>query len=367
MSLKEENMNAALINNSKPDTGLGKYASELGRRLRIQGVTEVFLNYDNACVEIGDSASCARRLPLEHKYVWYARVQRKIPSYSLYHLSNQNISFLDLNPRIVTCYDIFHVTHPRNWVDHVFGKMVYSGLKKAVHIIAGSEYTKRQICTYYKVPHEKISVVYAGVDERFFRIEEENLENIREKYRLPEDFFLHVSNEQPRKNFDKVLMAFSRLVKDNTSVALVKVGEPQYASDASKNRTLLKTLGLEGHVFFLEKIPEDDLPFLYQLSRGLVFPSSEEGFGLPPLEAMASKTPVITSSRSSLPEVVGDSGILVNPDDIDGLACAMHEVLVDEGLREDLIRKGLKRARMFSWEKTARETLGIYEVVLKKL
>ncbi|MEA3458002.1 MAG: glycosyltransferase family 1 protein, partial [Candidatus Thermoplasmatota archaeon] len=125
----------------------------------------------------------------------------------------------------------------------------------------------------------------------------------------------------------------------------------------------INKLNLQNDVVFTGYVSDEDLPALYNAADLFVYPSIYEGFGLPPLEAMACGTPVITSNTSSLPEVVGDAGIMVDPPDVDRLADAMHEVLTNEGLRANMIKKGLGRAEMFSWEKCARETLEVYEEV----
>jgi glycosyltransferase involved in cell wall biosynthesis len=364
-------MDVTIINNSKKETGLGKYAFELSKRLSKAEIGYIFLDYDNGLIREVNSntVSNVRRFPLEHRYLWYLRAQPGIPSHDVYHLSNQNISFLKVNPKIVTCHDIFHVTHPRNFVHKMVGSLVYSGLKNAVRIITCSEYTKSEIVKYYGIPQDNISVVYSGVDNRFFEVR--GIESVRTKYNLPSgvEYISHVSNEQPRKNFDKVLLALAKLKKkyDFERVALIKVGKPQYESDAKRNRALLRRLGLEKDVFMIENIPEHELPLLYRLSKVFVFPSSREGFGLPPLEAMACGIPVITAQVSSLPEVVGDAGYMVDPDNTDDIAKALYDVLTNEGLRGDMIRKGLRRAKMFSWEKTAQKTLQVYEDVYEKL
>jgi glycosyltransferase involved in cell wall biosynthesis len=364
-------MKLTIVNNSKKETGLGKYAFELSKRLSKAEIDHMFLDYDNELIREVNSNTVLnlRRFPLEHRYLWYLRAQARIPSHDLYHLSNQNISFLKVNPKIVTCHDIFHVTYPRNFVHKMVGSLVYSGLKDAVRIITCSEYTKSEVIKHYGIPPDRISVVYSGVDNRFF--ETRDSESVRTKYNLPSglEYISHVSNEQPRKNFDKILIALARLKKkyNLVKVALIKVGNPQYESDAKKNRALLKRLGLEKDVFMIENVPEHELPLLYRLSKVFVFPSSREGFGLPPLEAMACGIPVITSQVSSLPEVVGDAGYMVDPDNTDDMAKALYDVLTNEGLRGDMIRKGLRRAKMFSWEKTAQKTLQVYEDVFETL
>jgi glycosyltransferase involved in cell wall biosynthesis len=179
-----------------------------------------------------------------------------------------------------------------------------------------------------------------------------------------EKCILYVGNEHPRKNVEGLVKAFYRLKKKyRRGLKIIKVGGSCWFGARSRLNALVDALGLQRDLIFSEFASEEHLIALYNAADVFVFPSFYEGFGLPVLEAMACGCPVVASNTSSLPEVVGDAGILVNPYNINGLANAMYEVLANEGLREDLTKRGLARAKRFSWEKTARETLKVYQEV----
>ena len=181
------------------------------------------------------------------------------------------------------------------------------------------------------------------------------------KYSITGSFILFVGNISPRKNILALLQAFNKLKKRGIKHKLVIAGKKD-----QRYEQVLKTLNelnLGGEVIFTGYVPEEDLPKLYNAADLFVYPSLYEGFGLPILEAMACGTPVVASNVSSLPEVAGDAGLLVNPQDVDALTNAMYKVLTDDKLKESLIDKGLERAKFFSWEKTARETLEVYKEV----
>jgi len=357
------------VRTHSPGTGLGVYSLELIKRLRIyrpHEIDDISLDYSNKRIIINKKPwKYIKKSFLKQKYLWYWYIQKDLPKYEMYHLTNQNISFMKLKPKIVTCYDIFHVIHPRSIMHKIFGKFIYSGLRRSEHIIAGSKFTQMTLVEYYKIPVKKITVIYAGVDESFKKYPKDEVTDFVTKFSLnPEyQFILHISNEQPHKNFESVIKAFYILKKKYgmEKVLLLKAGKPQYKQDSIRHMNLVSKLGLVKDILFLGYVLKKDLPLLYNISDVFVFPSFYEGFGLPPLEAMACGTPVITSNTSSLPEVVGDGGIMVDPTDINTLAKVIYEVLTNEGLRDDMIQKGFERAKMFSWEKTARETLKVYE------
>jgi Glycosyltransferase len=249
-----------------------------------------------------------------------------------------------------------------------FLKYSIDGMKKADKIITISQHTKKDLLEHLMIPPEQIEPVYLGVDPHFRVIHQNQLTETREKYHLPERFILYVGSEQPRKNFQSVIRAFQSLKNTYNleGIKLVKVGRPQIGEDDRKAIfDLIGELGLAKDVFFMDYVPEEDLPSMYNLADLFVYPSLYEGFGLPPLEAMACGTPVVTSNTSSLPEVVGDAGIMVDPLDVDALADSMHQVLTDDVLHEKLRNMGIARAREFSWEKTAQKTWQIYEQVME--
>jgi glycosyltransferase involved in cell wall biosynthesis len=219
----------------------------------------------------------------------------------------------------------------------------------------------------FRISEKKIEVVYLGKSRDFQPItDKSSIDNFREKNNLKRDFILYVGTLEPRKNITGLINAY-RLFKDMTpylNYALVIGGGKGWMySDIFE---LIEKLSLMNDVIFLGYVQDKELPILYNAAKLFVYPSLYEGFGLPVLEAMACGVPVITSNTSSLPEIVADAGIMLDPLDINALAKAMHNVLMDDSLRHSLIEKGLKRAENFSWEKTAAMTMNIYRKVLSE-
>jgi glycosyltransferase involved in cell wall biosynthesis len=202
-----------------------------------------------------------------------------------------------------------------------------------------------------------------GVDAAYRPLEDTAaLATLAGKYGLPEEIILYVGTLEPRKGLDTLLDAYARLAGE-VCHHLVIAGKRGWYTDLLFR--LVERLGIAGRVHFTDYVPDEDLPGLYNLADLFVFPSRYEGFGLPPLEAMACGVPVITTTAASLPEVVGDAALLVSPGDAEALAAALRRGLVDAGLRADLRGRGVKRARCFTWEATARRTLQVYEELLR--
>ncbi len=186
-----------------------------------------------------------------------------------------------------------------------------------------------------------------------------------DRYGLRQDlrYLLYVGSEEPRKNLPRLMLAFRDLHEQFPDLRLIKLGSVQYGPQAGELRRQVIELGLQDAVLFLDHVSDDDLAGFYNLAALFVFPSLLEGFGLPVLEAMACGTPVVTSNAASLPEVAGDAALLVDPLDVVQLTHAMQRVLTQPELAAGLRRKGLARAAMFTWERTARETIAVYERV----
>lgn len=228
-------------------------------------------------------------------------------------------------------------------------------------MITVSNSEKQNIVEKLKISDEKIEVIYHGIDHENFKPMNniEICEELRRKYGINFDFILHVSSYQPKKNVEGIIEAFAFL-KKNTRIKekLVIVGrQPESV------KMLARRLGLVKDVVFLGHVPYEDLPKIYNLAKVFVFPSFHESFGMPILEAMACGCPVITSNVFSMPEIAGDAAILVNPYKIEEIAEAIYKVLSDENLRRKLKRNGLKRAKRFTWEKSARAHLKVYKEV----
>lgn len=266
-------------------------------------------------------------------------------------------------PVVTSIHDVSFKRHPEffNWKDRfVLNMGIKYAAKRAFGILAISEHTKHEIVELYKVPAERVSVIYPGVDEQFTpgdRLASRRF--IKDKYGISSPIILTVGTIQPRKNLSTLVKGFAKLkASQEFEHKLVVVGK--YGWKERRLLSLVEELELTQDILFVGYVPQEDLPALYLAADVFVYPSVYEGFGLPPLEAMACGTPVITGNRSSLPEVVGEAGIMVDPYDPEAFALAMWNVLSSESLRTEMSQAGLKQAVKFSWDKMATEVLGIY-------
>lgn len=238
--------------------------------------------------------------------------------------------------------------------------------READFIIAVSESTKNDLMEIYGIPEEKIKVIYSGI-AGISKAENEKrkADEVRKKYDLPEKYILYLGTIEPRKNIIGLIKAFEIFKKSNSPAA----GSRKLVIAGSKGWLYEDIFYAAKHSFckddiiFTGFVADEDKTYLYKFASLFVYPSFYEGFGFPPLEAMASGVSVITSDCSSLPEVVGDSAIIVNPYNSGQLAWAMEEALGNENLREKMILKGREQAKKFSWDKCARETLEVFESV----
>jgi glycosyltransferase involved in cell wall biosynthesis len=271
-------------------------------------------------------------------------------------------------PAIVTVHDLGYLAYPeahgrfdRWYLDWTTRRHI----RVAAHLLADSEATRQDLIRHYGADPNRITVVYPGLDPAFRPIDDpDQLATVQSRYGISSEYLIHVGTLQPRKNLDRLLDAFDRidnsqLTIDNSQFQLVLAGKSGWlAGDlVARARAMPDRVRLLGHV------DQQDLPALISGARALVMPSLYEGFGFPVLEAMACGTPVVASNVSSLPEVAGDAALLVDPHDTDALADALARILTDEGLRAELRRRGLQRARQFTWQRAARRTLTILESV----
>jgi glycosyltransferase involved in cell wall biosynthesis len=269
---------------------------------------------------------------------------------------------------VVTIHDLIPLLLPAYrgsiWV-RLYTSLVARATKRAAAIITDSESSKRDIVRLLSL--SKVQVIPLAVPEGFRRVSDEGeLERVRQKYHLPSHFILYLGGFDQRKNLPTLFEAF-REVK-GLGYPLVVAGQLPVRDTAffPDHHRLAGEAGVEEAVRFIGWVPEEEKPALYTLATLFLYPSLYEGFGLPPLEAMACGTPIIASKAASLPEVVGEGGILVPPTDVAAWAQAMREILLDEGRRQELGERGLEQAAKFSWQKTAEETLAVYEEVAKK-
>ena len=265
---------------------------------------------------------------------------------------------------VVTIHDCIHLMFPQylpHRVAHAYARAsIALAARRATRVLTVSESSKRDILRFVDAPEDKIDVIYNSYDERFgVEPREGDVVRVRERYQLHDEFVLYAGNVKPHKNLERLIDAF-HLVRNRglDHLKLVLIGDE--ISKYSALRRAVHQHQLHKYVRFLGYLPEETLAVMYRLAGVFVFPSLYEGFGLPPLEAMASGTPVVTSNVSSLPEVAGDAALLVDPYDPHAIADGIFRVLTNEDLRRDLRRKGLARAHQFSWEQSVRRVRAIY-------
>ncbi|MEW6095876.1 MAG: glycosyltransferase family 1 protein [bacterium] len=272
-------------------------------------------------------------------------------------------------PFVVTIHDTSWEYFPEYYtkIDYIrLSKLVPFTLKRAEKIIAVAENIKNELIELYGIHSSKIVVTYNGVNNQFYPIKDPNqILKVRMKYNLPERFLLYVGIMRPVKNIPRLIEAFYQLKKNhNIEHKLVIVGEKGWLySDIFKT---VQRLGLEEEIVFTGYIENEQLPLLYNAAELFVFPSIREASPLPPIEAMACGTPMVVSSTSSFPEIVGDAALMVNPYSIDEIAKAIYDVLSNPELQKTMSEKGIKRAKSFSWENTARKTLAVYEECISR-
>jgi glycosyltransferase involved in cell wall biosynthesis len=276
-------------------------------------------------------------------------------------------------PYVMTVHDV---------LEHMSRTREHSGARRLLHfqltrrvllsasrVFAVSQFTKSELEKLFSIPSRKVEVVYNAVDERFMRghATAADRELIAQRYQVAYPFVLYAGRISPHKNLVRIIEAFSalraELEKDNKypDLKLIIIGD-ELSKNPDLRRTVIKS-GVQNDVRFLGFVPVEVLRIFYDLAKVFVFPSLYEGFGLPPLEAMVHGTPVVTSNTSSLPEVVGNAAVLVNPENVFEIMRAVHRVLVDQGLREKMKRRSLDQSQRFSWENSARRVLQVYHEV----
>ena len=269
-------------------------------------------------------------------------------------------------PVVATVHDLAFEHIPATFKRRSWMQMrltVRRTVRRAAHVITVSEYSRQDIIKTYGVPPERVTVTPEAAAPHFRPQPPEEVLRVRRKYAIDGDYILAVGSIQPRKNLVRLLRAYAELRSRRVRPPqLVLVGKRAWLY--GETLRAVEREGLAGACVFTGYVPEADLPALYAGALCFVYPSFFEGFGLPPLEAMQCGTPVITGNLTSLPEVVGDAGLMVDPFDARAIAAALGHVVEDAALREELRGRGLERASRFSWRATAALTLEAYERAL---
>jgi glycosyltransferase involved in cell wall biosynthesis len=359
--------------------GIGRYTRNLVQALAAQdGRYEYVLlaagGWGAAGTKPWPSNFRLRSFPLSDRWlsVIWQRLRLPLPvqlvsgHLDLFHSPDFVLPPVGRTPTVLTVHDLSFLRLPQFFVP-AFRTYLEAAVSRAVrradHILADSESTRRDLAELLAVPASKVSVLYPGVEDRFGPVEDQEvLSRVRARYDLPARFVLGVGTLQPRKNFEGLVEAFGRLLAaghDLPDMGLVIAGGKGWLG--ADLLALAARHGFQERVVLPGFVDDEDLPALYTLAAALAFPSWYEGFGLPLLEAMACGTPVVSADNSSLPEVVGDAGLLVDAGSPEELANAMAVLLLHDGQRRQLVEAGQRQARRFTWERAARQLLQVYQ------
>ncbi len=358
------------------DFGIGTYVQNLLRQLaRLDAETEYVLFCSRDDRDLLSTLGPNFRPIVEPASPYSLLEQVSLPArivrerVDLYHSPHYVLPPLVPVPSVVTIHDCIHLMFPQYLPNRLAPFYARTFMWWAAHrssrVLTVSEASKRDILRYFDVPEDKVTVIHNAIDDRFKQLPpDEDVHRVRERFQLHDPFVLYAGNVKPHKNLERLIEAFHLLHTDGfPDLKLLIIG-----NDISKYATIRRAVhswNLHKYVRFLGFVPDQTLAILYRLASVFVFPSLYEGFGLPPLEAMASGTPVVTSNLSSLPEVVGSCAVLVDPYDAKSIADGIRRVLTDPTLARDLHERGPQRAGQFSWEEAARRTLAIYGEVAR--
>jgi glycosyltransferase involved in cell wall biosynthesis len=358
----------------RPETGSGQYTQNLLEALaKVDPTNEYLLFSPGPALKIRNPHSAFRNLGK----LWFEQVSFPLACRRLdvAHVPYFASPLFPTVPTVVTIHDLVPLILPAyrgSFLVRLYTRLVAAAARSAAAIVTVSQASQRDIVRYLHIPPERIHVTYEAAGKAFQPVEDEaQLTAIRQKYGLPRRYLLYLGGFDQRKNLPTLLRAFALLVSRQPQARLVIAGKlPGRDSPLFPDPCrLVRELGLKEKVVFTGWVPEEDKPALFSEATAFVFPSLYEGFGLPPLEALACGTPVIASNHASLPEVVGDGGILVEPTGLwsetsaNNLAQAMEMLWVDDAFRVELRQRALAQAAKFSWEQTAQETLDVYEKV----
>jgi glycosyltransferase involved in cell wall biosynthesis len=353
------------------DFGIGTYIRNLVRQLaRLDRQTEFVLLCRPEDVPALSSLGGNLRPVAETSNNYSIIEQIRIPlalkreGVTLFHAPHYVLPPLVPCRSVVTIHDCIHLMFPQYLPNRLAlgyaRASIVAAARRATRVLTVSESSKRDILRFVDIKPEKIDVIYNAYDERFtVEPREEDVDRVRERYQLHDQFVLYAGNVKPHKNLERLIEAFHLVRRrglDHLKLVLIGDEISRYAS----LRRAVHRHQLHKYVRFLGYLPEETLAVMYRLAGVFVFPSLYEGFGLPPLEAMASVTPVVTSNVSSLPEVAGDAAVLVDPYDPRAIADGIYQVLTDDRFRRDLRARGAARARQFSWEQSVQRVREIY-------
>ena len=365
--------------------GVGTYTRNIVRALgRLDRESKYFLigpprksgGDRHRCRQIFTPCLCWATTPRIKSYFDFRAILKRL-NCDLVHIPH--LFWLPRNlpcPYVMTVHDV---------LDHMYRARDQSGLRRSLHfylthralkgaarIFAVSNFTKSEVEKLFAIPADRIEVVYNAIDERFLRghASEADRQLLAERYLVNHPFLLYTGRISPHKNVVRIIEAFSALKAELEKeelfpgLKLIIIGD-ELSKHPDLRRTVVRSR-MQNDVRFMGFVPIEVLRIFYDAAKIFVFPSLYEGFGLPPLEAMAHGTPVVTSNTSSLPEVVGNAAVLVNPENVFEIMRALHRVLLDQALRDKLKARGYEQAKRFSWDASAQQILRVYHEVSEK-
>jgi len=345
---------------TQPITGVQRYATEISLHLKKMVPWTKFITPGNIVHRYIAEILDAKPVGRFSGYLWE---QIELPKYlkgfgSPLLINLANTAPLFYKEQIVTIHDVAFLRNPL-WFSkkfcYYYKLLIPRIARKSLKVVTVSKFSKKEIVNLMDIDERKIKVIYNAVSSEFVSMAKNGLPNEYGKY------ILAVSSLDPRKNFKNLILAFGRLKLQDTKLIIVGSGNRVFADEG-----LREVASFRNDIVFVNDTVDDELlTGLYKNAICFVYPSLYEGFGLPPLEAMACGCPTVVSNAASLPEVCGDAAYYVDPHDVDSIADGMRKVLTDDDLRRSLIKKGLERVNFFSWERSAREFLRVFEEVLK--
>lgn len=299
-------------------------------------------------------------LRMEHSLGLSVQEPLLLPPVDVFHGAGQFLPRLRRTPSVLTLHHGGDMTYrATEWDRFYYGTVIRQSAAWADRVITVSEYTRRLCVERLRIPDEKVRVVYHGVFDPLPAPSPAQVAQARSQYGLPPRFVLCLSRLNPGKNVVRLVRAFRGAAARHKDLSLVLAGNAD-AGYLPEVVAAIRDSGLETRVVLTGSIPEADVPAVYAASEAFVFPSTSEGFGIPLIEAMAMGVPVAASSATSIPEVVGDAGLLFDPLDEDAIAGALLELVEDGARRADLVARGRARAKRFTWTESARATRAVY-------
>ncbi len=353
-------------------SGVGHYTDQLLRHLLQVRPEWEFLLYSNRCMN-GETAHLAGATPVPghfplSRWLW---MQARLPQVirhsqpDLCHFPNNSAPLRPGRPYIVTIHDaslfLYSHFHPRSRL-LALRLLLPRVARQAAAVITVTEHARQDLVRVLGLAPEKVHVIWEAASAHFRPASPEERQRLRRKYRLPARFVFYAGTLEPRKNLGRLILALGKLQAQGLEPWLVLAGPKGWLGNGQLEEAIHQA-GLAGRVRYLGYVPGEDLPGLYSLATLFAFPSLYEGFGLPPLEAMACGAPTLTSRGSAMAEVCGQAALLVDPRDVEEMAQGLIRLWTEAPLREELRERGFRRAKRYSWTRTAQQTAALYERV----